>query len=172
MRRSRRVPLVALAMLLVACAQTTGTEGPLDPSADAHCQLDGMTLADYPGPKGQIRYSDGQTAFFCDTLELLSLIKAPEQVRPVAGAYTQDMAHADWDHPQGQWIDATRAFYVRGSRRTGSMGQTFASFGARSDAEAFARQYGGEVLEAAQITPEMVRLDGAVGGNSGRQGNP
>lgn len=153
--------------LLAACAPYASSVGPMEPRADAHCELDGMSLADYPGPKGQIRHADGHTAFFCDTLELLSMLLRPEQVRAVTGAYTQDMAQADWDHPQGHWIDATTAYYVRGSHRSGSMGPTLASFARRSDAEAFARQSGGEVLSYAQITPDMVRLDGGAGGDMG-----
>jgi len=156
-----------LVLLLAACGQQAAKVGPVEPRADAHCELDGMTLADYPGPKGQISYADGKTAYFCDTLELLSMLLHPEQVRAVAGAYTQDMAHADWDHPQGHWIDATKAYYVRGSHRGGSMGPSLASFAERADAEAFAHQFGGEVLSYTQITPDMVRLDGGAGGDMG-----
>ena len=167
MNRSRHAASLILAVLLSACAQPAGALDPLEPTADTHCQLDGMALADYPGPKGQIRYADGDTAYFCDTLELLSIVISPEQVRAMAGAYTQDMAKADWDSPHGHWIDVTKAFYVRGSRRNGSMGPTLASFAQRADAETFAHQYGGQVVAFAQITPEMVRLDGAAGGDHG-----
>ncbi|ODU75329.1 MAG: nitrous oxide reductase accessory protein NosL [Rhodanobacter sp. 68-29] len=167
MKSMRRWMPGLLAVLLAACAQQVATPGPFEPQAGAQCELDGMTLADYPGPKGQINYADGKTAYFCDTVELLSMLLQPEQVRAVAGAYTQDMGHADWDHPHGHWTDATKAFYVRGSRRHGSMGPTLASFAVRADAEAFAREFGGEVLGYAQITPDMVRLDGAAGGDMG-----
>lgn len=167
MNAKRRWMPGLLALLLVACAQQIAAIGPIEPHADAQCELDGMTLADYPGPKGQIGYADGKTVYFCDTVELLSMLLHPEQVRAVAGAYTQDMAHADWNHPQGHWIDATKAYYVRGSNRSGSMGPTLASFAARADADAFARQFGGKVLAYAQITPDMVRLDGGAGGDMG-----
>jgi copper chaperone NosL len=163
----RRFVPALLVVVLAACAQQASTSGPVDPRADTHCELDGMTLADYPGPKGQIHYVDGKTAYFCDTLELLSMLLHPEQVRAIAGAYTQDMARADWEHPQGNWIDATKAVYVRGARRNGSMGPTLASFAERADAQAFAHQFGGEVLSYAEIKPEMVRLDGAAGGDMG-----
>jgi copper chaperone NosL len=166
MSSMRRLLSFSLAALLAACTPHADTLGPAEPRADAHCELDGMLLADYPGPKGQIRYADGNTDYFCDTLELLSIMLRPEQVRAVAGSYTQDMAHADWEHPNGHWIDATHAYYVRGSRRSGSMGPTLASFAERADAEAFARQYGGQVLAFTQITPDMVRLDGAAGGDA------
>lgn len=163
----RRVMPGLLAGLLAACAPHASSIGPMEPGADAHCALDGMTLADYPGPKGQIRYADGNTGLFCDTLELLSMLLRPEQVRVVVGAYTQDMARADWDHPQGHWIDATQAYYVRGAHRGGSMGPTLVSFARQADAEAFARRFGGKVLAYAQITPDMVRLDGGAGGDTG-----
>lgn len=163
----RHAPSILLAALLAACSPPSSVLGPLDPAVDTHCQLDGMALADYPGPKGQIRYADGGTVYFCDTLELLSIAMSPEHVRALAGVYTQDMAQADWNSPHGHWIDATQAYYVRGSQRTGSMGPTLASFAQRTDAEAFAQQYGGQVIAFAQVTPDMVRLDGGVGGDHG-----
>ena len=52
--------------------------------------------------------------------------------------YVQDMARADWERPRGHWIDATAAFYVKGSRKHGSMGPTLASFAQEADARAFA----------------------------------
>lgn len=151
-----------LLLLLAACAQPSHSVGPTEPAAGTYCELDGMTLADHPGPKGQIRYADGHVAYFCDTMELLSMYLAPEQVRKIESAYTQDMAKADWDAPTGHWIRIEQAFYVEGSKRLGSMGPTLASFATRADAEAFAREYGGKVLAFDAITPDSVRLDGGV----------
>lgn len=153
---------LTLALLLAACAPATPDATPSDPPTGAYCSLDGMLLGDYPGPKGQIRYADGKLDWFCDTVELLSIYLAPEQARKVRGAYTQDMAQADWDTPHGHWIPVERAFYVHGSRRLGSMGPTLASFATRADAEAFARQYGGRVLAFAEITPQLVDLHGGA----------
>jgi copper chaperone NosL len=128
----------------------------------AICSMDGMLLSDFPGPKGQILYAQGKPEVFCDTVELVSALIAPEQERRVAAAYTQDMANTSWDKPQGHWIDARTAYYVAGSRRAGSMGPTLASFAERRDAETFARDNGGKVLRLAEITPDMVSLDGGV----------
>ncbi|ASR44215.1 hypothetical protein BEN78_13410 [Xanthomonas citri pv. mangiferaeindicae] len=153
--------LLALGLTLAACAPAT-VGGASDPTADASCELDGMLLADYPGPKGQIRYADGGVAWFCDTIELLSLYLAPEQVRAVAGAYTQDMGAADWDAPKGHWIALDSAWFVAGADLTGSMGPTLASFAQREAAEVFARAHGGRVLAFAEITPDLVRLDGGM----------
>lgn len=157
-------------LLLTLCASLLGcskegeapTAAALEPAADAACSLDGMTLSDYPGPKGQIRYVDGKVDYFCDTVEVLSELLAPEQVRSLAGAYVQDMAQADWSKPKGYWIEAKSAFYVAGSQREGSMGPTLASFAARGAAEKFVSEQGGKIYTFKEITPQMVKLDGGV----------
>lgn len=66
-----------------------------EPDAGTSCALDDV-LADFPGPKAQLRYS-GQDApdFFCDTVEMFHLYLNPEQVRAVEGIYVQDMGAAD-----------------------------------------------------------------------------
>jgi copper chaperone NosL len=122
-----------------------------------------MLLADYPGPKAQIHYA-GQAApdFFCDTVEMFHIYLNPEQVRAVRGLFVQDMGRADWDEPRGHWIDAQNAYYVHGSKRRGSMGPTIASFALEADAAKFAAEYGGKVYRFADITPDMVALDGGA----------
>lgn len=127
------------------------------------CELDGMLLAEYPGPKAQILFAGASgPEFFCDTVEMFNTLLRPEQVRAVKGAWVQDMAQADWELPRGHWTDARSAFYVRGSRRHGSMGPTLASFAQQADAERFAAQHGGSVLRYADVTPEMVDLSGGA----------
>lgn len=136
---------------------------PVEITAGTACELDGMLLADYPGPKAQIHYADSdRPAFFCDTVELFSTLLAGEQVRAVRAVYVQDMGQADWNEPKGHWIDARTASYVLGSKREGSMGPTIASFANRTDADAFAKEYGGRVLGFADIKPEMVDLRGGA----------
>lgn len=136
---------------------------PQDIAAQSSCSLDGMLLADYPGPKGQLIYKgDSQVNWFCDSVELLSTLLKPEQVRPVLTAHVQDMAKADWDHPVGHWIDARQAVYVLGSKRHGSMGPTAASFADEASAKVFAQQWGGRVLRYAEISPGMVDLTGGA----------
>ena len=54
------------------------------------------------------------------------------------------------------------ACYVRGSKRRGSMGPTFASFGSEADARKFIEQYGGEMLRFSDIKLEMVDLHGGA----------
>lgn len=160
-----RCMLLAATLALAACGDSPAPadSAGLEPHADASCALDGMLLADFPGPKAQIRYA-GQSApdFFCDTVEMFHLYLNPEQVRAVEGLYVQDMGAADWDAPQGHWIDARQAWYVVGSKRRGSMGPTIASFATQAHAQRFAEEYGGKVYPFADITADMAVLDGGA----------
>lgn len=153
------------AATLAGCdrAQTSTAVAPVEITQGTSCALDGMLLVDYPGPKAQIHYA-GQPApdFFCDTVEMFNIYLQPEQARVVRALYVQDMGKADWDQPQGNWIDAKNAFFVHGSKRRGSMGATIASFALEADAAKFAAEYGGKVYRFAEVTPDMVILDGGA----------
>lgn len=151
-----------LAALLGACAREQPPVRPAEITAGSLCALDGMPIADYPGPKAQILYEDGPPEFYCDTVEMFAMVLQPESARRVRAVFTQDMARADWTEPRDHWIDARAAFYVEGSRRKGSMGPTFASFARREDAAAFAREHGGRVLTFGEVTPEMADLRGGA----------
>ncbi|MCZ2405238.1 MAG: nitrous oxide reductase accessory protein NosL [Burkholderiales bacterium] len=169
--RRRALGLVALAALpatglLAACGDKPGAAqslAPVEIDRGTSCELDGMLLADYPGPKAQIHYAgQDRPAFFCDTVELFNTLLAGEQVRAVRAVYVQDMGQAQWEEPQGHWIDAKTAVYVLGSKRHGSMGPTIASFAQEADATKFAAEYGGKVLRFADIKLDMVDLSGGA----------
>ena len=155
------LPLILLT-LLIGCKQTSAPTTVQEITAGTSCSLDGMTLADFPGPKAQIHYATGSPDFFCDTVEMFSIYLQPEQKKNITGIYTQDMGKANWEKPQGNWIDAKKAFYVLGSRKTGSMGPTLAAFSSQEVANKFASEFGGKVLNFSQVTPEMVDLTGGV----------
>lgn len=159
------IPLGALGGLSGCGERRDETQAlaPVGFGAATACELDGMLLADYPGPKAQIHYAGAAApVFLCDTVELFNLLLRPEQVRQVLAVYVQDMGRADWDQPRGHWIDALSAVYVRGSKRLGSMGPTLASFAQAADARKFAAEYGGSVLGYAEIKAEMVDLSGGA----------
>jgi copper chaperone NosL len=166
MMLTRKFILLSCLVLVLAGCEPSGGGAALTPveiNPGTTCDLDGMLLADYPGPKAQIHYAgQPEPVFFCDTVELLNTLLRPEQVRAVRAAYVQDMAQAEWEQPRGNWIDARTAFYVLGSKRHGSMGPTIASFAQQDDARKFAQQWGGRVLPYAEIKPEMVDLSGGA----------
>ena len=155
--------MILTSLLLAACSnKTEAPTGPAQVDQNTACSLDGMILMDYPGPKGQIIYEQGEPDFFCDTTELFSIYLKPEQQRKIKGIYVQDMSKADWVKPEGHWIDAKTAFFVLGAKLNGSMGPTFASFSLEKDAAAFAAKEGGKVYRFDQITPDLADLDGGV----------
>lgn len=162
---ARETAILLLATsLLVACGKTTETPvAPKEIAQDTYCALDGMLLSDYPGPKAQIHY-DGtpEPDFFCDTMEMFSLLLKPEQARKVTAAYVQAIDQTDWNQPKGAWIDAKKAFYVVGSKKRGAMGPTIPSFATREGAQAFADKEGGKVHPFTEITADMARLDGGA----------
>lgn len=167
MRLTRRHCLgCAGALLLAACGvdeKAAAAAGPADIDGSTACELDGMLLADYAGPKAQIHYADAARAeFCCDTVEMFSRLLRPEQQRRVRAVYVQDTARVDWEQPRGHWFDARAGFYAVGSRRRGSMGPTFASFRRREDALDFVAQWGGRVLAFAEVTPELADLSGGA----------
>ncbi len=165
---SRRRFLLAAAAsgLLAACGQGNGgkaTVVALEIEPGTSCALDGMLLADYPGPKAQIHYAGvAEPDWFCDTIEMFNIYLNPEQARAIAAIFVQDMGQAEWNAPQSHWIDAKAAFYVFGSKRLGSMGPTAASFANEADAQAFAAEHGGTVLRFDEVTPDQVVLDGGA----------
>lgn len=158
----RKIALFLIAFGALAGCAPEPPPAPREVTRATVCSLDGMTLLDYPGPKAQIHYADGETAFFCDTTEMFAMVLNPEQRKRIRAVYTQDMGKAEWRDPRGHWIDARSAYYVHGSRRHGSMGPTIASFARREDAAAFAREHGGRVLAFDEVTPEMADLRGGA----------
>lgn len=158
---------LALLVLIAACSKSVQQTGALEPGNDTSCSLDGMILKDYPGPKAQIHYAEGEPDFFCDLMELFATLHAPEQKRVIAGMYVQDMGKTAWEQPEKNWIDAKTAIYVVGSKKLGSMGPTFGSFSTMQDAEAFIAKEGGKILRFEAVTPDMVNMNtGAADDNS------
>ena len=167
MNMSRRTFLISsiAAGALFGCGQSTSNKAivaiEIDPRTT--CDLDGMLLADYPGPKAQIFYAGQDTpTFFCDTVEMFHTVLAPEQVKAIKAVYVQDMGKADWEQPRGNWFDAKTGFYVLGSKKHGSMGPTIASFSQEADAKKFSGEWGGKLLRYAEIKPDMVDLSGGA----------
>lgn len=152
----KHVAVLAILAALAGCSKDVAQAVAKEPGADTACSLDGMVLKDYPGPKAQIHYAEGAPEYFCDLMELFGMLLAPEQKRPVAGVFVQDVGKTAWERPEGNWIDARSAIYVVGSKKPGSMGPTFGAFSSVPDAEAFVQKEGGKVLRFEQITLDMI----------------
>jgi len=90
MKLSRHLLVLAAAAAtaLTGCGKsdTATAVAPLSITQGTSCSLDGMLLADYPGPKAQIHYAgQAEPDFFCDTVEMFHTYLNPEQIRAVEG---------------------------------------------------------------------------------------
>jgi len=122
-------------------------------SAD-ECHLCGMLITNFSGPKAELfrqgvtKEEGNSVKKFCSTRDMFSFYLDPENNRNVTTILVHDMSKAPWDAPDdGYFIDARQAWYVVGSRQTGAMGKTLASFSAKTDADAFASEFGGKVID-------------------------
>mgnify|MGYP003384346522 CR=1 FL=1 len=115
------------------------------------CHLCGMLITRFDGPKGEVfRKETGDQVFkFCSTRDMFSYYLDPENKRNVAQMFVHDMSKMPWGSDSiddKHFIDAKTAWYVIGSEKIGAMGETLASFSQQDDAQAFAKEFGGEVL--------------------------
>jgi len=121
------------------------------------CHLCGMLITRFDGPKGEVfRKETGDHVLkFCSTLDMFSYYLDPENKRNVAQMFVHDMSKMPWGSDSiddKYFIDAKTAYYVVDSEKTGAMGQTLASFSKQSDAQAFATEFGGQVITFKDIT--------------------
>ncbi|MDT8318031.1 MAG: nitrous oxide reductase accessory protein NosL [bacterium] len=142
--------LCAILVVFSACEEdnkAASTASPAAISGEDECALDGMIVANYPGPKAQILYrEEGKRDFYCETKELFHVYIEPGMEARVAALYVQDTALIDWKKPVNNWIEAKSAFYVVGASIDGSMGPTYAPFKSRDDAAPFIKKYGGNIM--------------------------
>ena len=115
------------------------------------CHLCGMLITRFDGPKGEVfRKETGEQVFkFCSTRDMFSYYLDPENKRNVAQMLVHDMSKMPWGSDSiddKYFIDAKVAWYVAGSEKTGAMGKTLASFSQQKDAQAFAKEFGGQVV--------------------------
>ena len=132
-------------------------------SAD-ECHLCGMLISNFSGPKAElfrkgITQADGdQVKKFCSTRDMFSFYLDPENKRNVTTILVHDMSKAPWDAPNdGYFIDARQAWYVVGSSKMGAMGKTLASFSAKTDADAFAIEFGGRVIDFSAVNYQSLQ---------------
>lgn len=121
----------------------------------------GMIVEDHAGPKSQV-FVQGreQPLWFTTTRDGLAFLRLPEETRPVTAFYVSSIDRGGWEHPESEassWIEAQAAWFVIDSKRLGSMGapETI-PFSNRTSAEAFTVQFGGEVLQFADIPDSYI----------------
>mgnify|MGYP001590069541 CR=1 FL=1 len=149
------IALTILVTSLIACSDKTEQQQVLHQAvameSGDECHLCGMLITRFDGPKGEVfRKETGEQVFkFCSTRDMFSYYLDPENKRNVKQMLVHDMSKMPWGSDSindKYFIDAKSAWYVAGSEKTGAMGQTLASFSQQKDAQAFAKEFGGQVI--------------------------
>ncbi|NHF74110.1 nitrous oxide reductase accessory protein NosL [Paracoccus xiamenensis] len=154
--------LLVAALLLAACRTEPEAPPPIamTPESVGHyCQ---MNVLEHAGPKAQVHLKDVlDPLFFSQVRDAIAYQRMPEQAAEIAAIYVSDMAHArSWEQPGAEnWVALDRAVFVTGSSRAGGMGATeTVPFSDRAAAQAFAAEYGGQVVDLADIPDSDILL--------------
>lgn len=165
-----RWTVLALVVALAACGDQPGTAPPPPAAmtAEAVGRYCGMSLADHPGPKGQVQVRGEKQAFwFSSARDTLAFTLLPEEPKDIAAIYVTAMDKAaSWQQPGPEsWVDARAAIYVAGSDATGGMGQReIVPFSSPQAAEAFRLQHGGQIYGFDKVPPNLVLGDDTPAG--------
>lgn len=165
MRRFFSLPVILLVMLLgfalAGCSEEPQQSAKASPQpitdGDA-CHVCGMTITNFPGPKGQaFMKGDAEALKFCSTMDLFAFLKQPENETQISHAHVHNIAETPWGKPADDaYIRAVDAWYVVGHDQPGAMGHTLASFAEQEQAENFSDEHGGEVIRFEDIDLELL----------------
>ncbi|WP_191488278.1 nitrous oxide reductase accessory protein NosL [Pseudomonas sp. FEN] len=151
---ARALMILITCLGLAACNKSAAEKQTLTPVAfhkSDECHVCGMVIADFPGPKGEV-VEKGKVRKFCSTAEMLGWWLQPENHLAETKLYVHDMGKSAWEKPDDHYlIDATKAYYVVGTKLKGSMGVVLASFSDEAVARKLASEQGGRVLRFEDI---------------------
>jgi copper chaperone NosL len=177
----RTVLAGASAGAAASVAGCLGGDGDAAPAAiaikdAASCDVCGMVISKHPGPAGEIYWADAapenrDPPFWFDALKQCFFPHYFEGVdagRELSAAYVTDYSAVDYavstedgetyisSHTAADaFAPAKSVSYVVESDVTGAMGPDFVPFSDASDADAFAAEYGGSVVDFEDVTPTL-----------------
>ncbi|PKG40814.1 nitrous oxide reductase accessory protein NosL [Psychromonas sp. Urea-02u-13] len=150
--------VVSFLLFTIGCNDTKSEQQMLKQAvaieSSDECHLCGMLISNFAGPKGEIAEKRSeQVNKFCSTRDMFAYYLQPENKRNVTQLFVHDMSKMPWDElNDGHFIDAKSAWFVTGSSKKGAMGLTLASFGQKEHADAFKKEFGGQVYSFGEIT--------------------
>lgn len=158
----RLFSIIAL-VLLAACKEDVVQDTspvPLTVEAVGHfCQ---MNLFEHEGPKAQAHLGGlpQMPLFFSQVRDVVAYIRLPEQTHETLAIWVNDMGAPDatWAEPGVEnWISASDAVFVVGSRVVGGMGAPeLVPFSDPQMAATFAKANGGQVMRLDEIPDDAV----------------
>jgi len=124
---------------------------------DAKCPVCGMFVAKYPNWSARITYRDGSTAYFDGPKDLFTYYLNPPKYDP-AKKRGDIVSLQVKDYYSLASIDATKAYFVTGSKVLGPMGKELVPFARKDDAEGFRNDHQGRrVLGFPEVTLDLLK---------------
>ncbi len=172
--RARFFCLVVGVAVLSGCGDKAVPPDPVALTREASGHYCQMIVVDHPGPKAQVfEVGRSEPVWFSSVRDALFYLRLPGEAQRVSATYVHDMGKASsWERPQddGIWIEAAAALYVIGSSRRGGMGaRETVPFGEKSEAETFARRFGGSVVAFDDIPTDYILGDAGDQASSAKQ---
>jgi copper chaperone NosL len=171
-RRTHCLVAALLAMALAACNDgTASVPSPVEIASDAVAEFCGMSLAEHAGPKAQI-FLRGETNphWFASVHDAFAYMMLRERPNEVVAIYVNDMGKAkNWNQPEaGSWVEARKAIFVIESRQRGGMDENEAvPFSDRAAAAAFSSQFGGSLVNFADMPRSYILPESRAGSADG-----
>ncbi len=162
MSRAVRPCVLLPLLLLTACFEDGVSEipPPANLTMDATGYYCNMTVMDHAGSKGHIILDkDAEVFWFSSVRDTIAFTRMPGEPRNIAVIYVSDMSGVkDWAAPNlDSWIEASKAFFVIGSLKKGGMGAPEPiPFGTLNAANAFAGEFGGNVVKITDIPDSII----------------
>ena len=150
---AHRFASLCLLLVFAGCGENTIAvpAQPREPDSHAIGHYCRMTLTEHVGPKSQILLKGWQDPLWFTSVHDAFVYVAQDLVneREMAGFWVNDMGQGRWEKPApGSWIEAKGAYYVVESQKSAAMGGNEAvPFKARDRAEAFAKEFGGRIVD-------------------------
>lgn len=151
-------------------ASGLGLHAPRTVPLDARCPVCGMYPARSRDWAAQVIFRNGDAQFFDSPLTLFIYLQEVGHYSPgrraseIVASYVSDTGDTgDTSLNTGKWITASEAIYVSGSTALGPMrAGNLPAFSSKPAALAFVAQYGGKLLSAKEISPQLLQsLNGA-----------
>lgn len=121
------------------------------------CSGCGMTITAWPGPKAQVLKQGEAAEKFCSVRCMLCNTLERSDIDQLL-IRAHNAAKVDWDHPgNGEHIDVKKAWFVVGSRRRATMGESVAPFVSEAEAKIFQATWGGTLMTYDELTRDSLR---------------
>lgn len=153
------LPAALAVLLLAGCGEQPVAQAAIAPAAitaDATGHYCGMSLADHPGPKGQVHLTgQARPVWMSSVRDTFAFLMLPEEPKTVAAVFVSDMGRStapDAADPTA-WVEAGSAWYVVGADLASAMGMAeLFPFAEEAEARRFAALHGGTVRRFAEVT--------------------